>query len=43
MAHGKDTTWKSAVACLCDSVYKGRHVYMAWASILRIADDASFK
>jgi len=43
MAHGMDTTWNSAVACLCDSVYKGRHVYMAFARILRIADDASFK
>lgn len=43
MAHGMDTTWNSARAYLCDSVYKGRHVYMAFACILRIADDASFK
>jgi hypothetical protein len=42
MAHGTDTTWNSAIACLCDSVYKGRHVYMAFACIPHIADDASF-
>lgn len=43
MAHGMDTTWNSAVVCLCDSVYKGRHVYMAFVCILQIADDALFK
>jgi len=33
MEHGTDTTWNSAIACLCDSVCKGRHVYMAFACI----------
>jgi hypothetical protein len=43
VAHGMDTTWNSAIGCLCDSVYKGRHVHMAFACILRIAGDASFE